>query len=67
MHTAIAPVAPAAAAPSARAPVAAAAREPSATRFTARDYAYVKSEVRRILVLAVAIVVALIVLSFFLP
>jgi hypothetical protein len=43
------------------------ANEPSVTRFTSRDYTYVKRELRRIAVLAVVIIVAIVVLSFFLP
>ena len=43
------------------------AREPSVTRFSARDYTYVRREVQRIAVLALAIIIAIIVLSFFLP
>jgi len=42
-------------------------REPSVTRFGARDYSYVRREVRRIAVLAVGIIVLIVVLSFFLP
>ena len=42
-------------------------RDPSVTRFGARDYSYVRREVRRIAVLAVGIIVLIIVLSFFLP
>ena len=42
-------------------------RERAVTRFSVRDYAYVRREVQRILVLATAIIIALVVLSFFLP
>jgi hypothetical protein len=42
--------------------------EPSAvTRFTARDYGYVRRELQRIVVIATLIVVLIVVLSFFLP
>ncbi len=41
--------------------------EPSATRFTSRDYTFVRRELQRIVVLAAAIIVAIVVLSFFLP
>ncbi len=44
-----------------------AARERSLSRFTARDYGYVRREIGRIIVLAVAIFVLIAVLSFFLP
>jgi len=42
-------------------------RERSISRFSARDYSYVRRELARIAVLAVAILIALVVLSFFLP
>ena len=42
-------------------------RERTVTRFTARDYTYVRRELRRIAILAAAIIVAIVVLSFFLP
>ena len=42
-------------------------REASAPRFSARDYSYVRREIRRILVLATAIIIVIVVLSFFLP
>jgi hypothetical protein len=42
-------------------------REPSVTRFTARDYTYVRKELQRIAILAGAIIIVIIVLSFFLP
>ena len=42
-------------------------RERTVTRFTARDYTYVGRELRRIAILAVAIIIAIVVLSFFLP
>ena len=41
--------------------------ERSVTRFTARDYSYVRRELRRIAILAVAIIIAIVILSFFLP
>ncbi len=50
-----------------RAPEAPAPREASVTRFSARDYSYVRSEIRSILVLAAAILLTLVVVSFFLP
>ena len=43
------------------------AHEPSVTRFSARDYSYVRREIQRIVLLAALIIVAIIVLSFFLP
>ena len=43
------------------------AREPSVTRFSTRDYTYVRREIRRIILLASAILVTIVVLSFFLP
>ena len=72
------PMAPAAgAAPLSRpvaAPVAAAPpgvaprpREASVPRFSARDYGYVRREIRRIILLATAIIIVIVVLSFFLP
>lgn len=42
-------------------------REASVTRFTGRDYTYVRRELWRIAVLATAIVILIVVLSFFLP
>jgi len=42
-------------------------RERTVTRFTARDYTYVRRELRRIVILATAIIIAIVVLSFFLP
>ncbi len=42
-------------------------REASITRFTSRDYTYVKREFRRIVILASAIIITIVVLSFFLP
>jgi hypothetical protein len=42
-------------------------RERSISRFSARDYSYVRRELLRIAVLAVAVFIVLIVLSFFLP
>ena len=50
-----------------RAPEAAVPREPSVTRFSARDYSYVRREIRRSLMLAVPILLTIVVLSFFLP
>ena len=43
------------------------AREPSVTRFSSRDYTYVRRELRRIVLLASVIIVAIVVISFFLP
>ena len=42
-------------------------RDRQITRFTARDYSYVKRELMRIAVLATAVIVAIVVISFFLP
>ncbi len=42
-------------------------REVSAPRFSARDYGYVRREIRRIILLATAIIIVIVVLSFFLP
>ena len=42
-------------------------RERQITRFTARDYSYVKREMVRIAILATAIIIAIVVVSFFLP
>lgn len=42
-------------------------REPSVTRFSAHDYTYVRRELQRIVILAAAIIIAIVVLSFFLP
>ena len=42
-------------------------REASAPRFSARDYGYVRREIRRILLLATAIIIVIVILSFFLP
>ena len=50
-----------------RAPEAAAPRESSVTRFSARDYSYVRRDIRSILVLAAVILITIVVLSFFLP
>jgi hypothetical protein len=44
-----------------------AARERSISRFTARDYTYVRREIARVLIFAAAIFVIIIVASFFLP
>jgi hypothetical protein len=41
--------------------------EPAVSRFSARDYSYVRRELQRIIVLATLIVVLIVVLSFFLP
>ncbi len=60
-------------APAAPPPAAAAAQEPATSRprqgsrFTHRDYAYVRRDVQRIAILALAIIVAIVILSFFLP
>ena len=43
------------------------AREPSVTRFSSRDYSYVRRELVRISILAAGIIVTIVVLSFFLP
>jgi hypothetical protein len=43
------------------------ARPRPGARFTHRDYAYVRRDVQRIVVLALAIIIAIVVLSFFLP
>lgn len=43
------------------------ADEPSVTRFSTRDYSYVQRELQRIALLATAIIVVIIVLSFFFP
>lgn len=57
----VAPAAPAAEPPVRR------ERERHVTRFTTRDYTYVRRELRRIVVLATAVIIAIVVLSFFLP
>ena len=44
-----------------------AAERPSSARAVSRDYSYVLREVQRIIVLSGAIIVLIIVLSFFLP
>ncbi len=63
-----APPAPPSAPPVPTAPLGAVSEpEPSVTRFSARDYGYVRRELQRIVVLAVAIFATIIVLSFFLP
>ena len=41
--------------------------EPSVTRFASRDFTYVRRELRNILLLAGAIIITIVVLSFFLP
>ena len=61
VRTAAPPVAPATAATPKR------ADEPSVTRFSVRDYTYVRRELQRIALLATAILVTIVVLSFFLP
>ena len=48
-------------------PAPASMRERAAARFTARDYGYVRRELLRIALLATAVLVAIVVLSFFLP
>ena len=50
-----------------QAPEAPTAREPSVTRLTTRDFSYVRREIRSILILAGAILITIVVLSFFLP
>lgn len=59
------PVTPQAVAATPRAPER--AGEPSVTRFSSRDYSYVRRELQRIALLAGAIIVIIIVLSFFFP
>ncbi len=67
------PIAATAAQPVTPQPVAATPRaperagEPSVTRFSSRDYTYVRRELQRIALLAGAIIVIIIILSFFLP
>jgi hypothetical protein len=61
-----APVRPAGPVYAAPAP-AAEVRERTVTRFTARDYGYVRRELQRILILAAAVIVTIVILSFFLP
>jgi hypothetical protein len=39
----------------------------SATRFSTRDYSFVRREIRRIAMLGIAIIVVILVLSFFFP
>jgi len=39
----------------------------SATRFSTRDYSFVRREIQRIAMLGIAIIVVIFVLSFFLP
>jgi hypothetical protein len=64
----VTPAAPAVAqSPLATAAPAPAPRERSISRFTARDYSYVRRELVRIAILAVGIFVLIVVLSFFLP
>ncbi len=41
--------------------------EPSVRRSSARDYTFVRREVQRIALLAAAIIVTIVILSFFLP
>jgi hypothetical protein len=43
------------------------ADERSVTRFSTRDYSYVRREIQRIVLLASAILILIVVLSFFLP
>ena len=63
-----APVQPVASPAAATAPVRVdAPRERSISRFTARDYTYVRRELLRIVILAIGIMTVLVVLSFFLP
>ncbi len=64
-----APMRPVAAVPAFAAPRAPAepARERSITRFSARDYTYVRRELQRIVLLATAVLITIVVLSFFLP
>ena len=64
-----APIVPAAPAPAPEAAPRPIARkdEQAVTRFSARDYTYVRRELQRILILATLIVVLIVVLSFFLP
>jgi hypothetical protein len=42
-------------------------KERSLSRFTARDYSYVRRELVRIAIIAAAMLVIIVVLSFFLP
>jgi len=42
-------------------------RERAFNRFTARDYTYVRRELVRIAILATAILILILILSFFLP
>lgn len=44
-----------------------AAKELTVTRLASRDYSYVNREIVRIAVLATAVLIAIVVLSFFLP
>jgi len=61
------------AAPSAEATMAApsptpgSARERAIARFSARDYGYVRRELLRIALLATAVLITIVILSFFLP
>ena len=43
------------------------AKERSLSRFTARDYSYVRREMIRIVIIATAMLIIIFVLSFFLP
>ena len=45
----------------------AAESEPSVTKFSSRDYTYVQRELKRIIILGIAIIIAIVVISFFLP
>ena len=42
-------------------------RQASVPRFSTHDYGYVRRELRRIVLLATAIIIVIVVLSFFLP
>lgn len=41
--------------------------EPSITKFSSRDYTYVQRELKRIIILGIAIIIAIVIISFFLP
>jgi len=53
--------------PTPAAPTAEPVRERSLSRFTARDYSYVRRELIRIVIIAAAMLILILVLSFFLP
>ena len=55
------------AAPGPATPAATPAKERSISRFTARDYSYVRRELIRIVIIAAAMLILIFVLSFFLP